>query len=234
MSRPLRRGLAPLLAGLLLGLAWPAPAFVPSAARIATALAKANRKAGRARPLELDVVVRIDEIEVAAGTWLTDPRGMGRLELHHQKGFDERHLLLFGNHLAARDGKALRNPHVLLPPLAWMQAGDATALLARLGSLGIATDQVALGYEGDHDCWVIGGRGGGPAAWIDMQTRAPVRLDWQGVRIWVGPDREEGGIRVPAWLEVEAADSDPVRLEIRGFRPTVVTPETFASAWLGS
>jgi len=225
-------GLACVWVALLLALAWPALAFVPRAARIATALAAANRKAGRDRPLALDVVVRIDEVEVARGTWVADPRGLARIELHHQKGFDERHLLRFGKYLASRDGKALKTPHVLLAPLAWMQSGDGTRLLARLAALGIPTDRVALGYEGDHDCWVIGGRGDGPAAWIDLQTRAPVRLDWHGVRIFFGPDREEDGIHVPAWLELEVEGSDPVRLEIRGVHPTVVPPGSFSTDWL--
>ena len=225
------RGL--LLAALLLGSAGAAAAYVPTAERIAGGLARANRKAHRGAPLQLQLGFLMDEIEVATGTLVSDPAGFARLELRHQKGFRERHLLRGGRYEASRDGARLAAPRPLLPPFPLLQAIDPDALLALLQQLGVETGRVELGYEGDHDCYVIGGRGGGPAVWVDQDDLEVVRVDLAGgTHLWMGPLREAGHLRLPSWIEVAEPGAETIRIEIRRVSTTKIQPGTFQDDWL--
>jgi hypothetical protein len=226
-----RAGLAALAA---LSLAAGAFAYVPPADRIARTVADANRVHGRARPLALDVVVRGEGDSVLArGTLLSTPAGAARLELAHAGGFVERQLRR-GRHLeASRDRAPLADPHPLLPPLWVLQADDGPSLQTRIAELGGDPDGVALGFEGDHDCYVLGGRTTEASYWVDQETLAPVRIDLPGgVRYRLGPMRSHGGIELPAWIALEAAGRPAVTLTIEGGRPDSPPPDAFGTEWL--
>lgn len=224
---------AALLAALAPLVADPAAAYVPPADRIAGAVAKANTKDGRNTGLRLEVAVLSGGVQVGQGELLTDPHGFARVELHHESGFVERHLLLGAQHLASRDGSALKDPRPLLPPFPLLQASSGGQLLAGLNALGVATQTVELGYEGSHDCYVIGGRSGGPALWVDEDTLEPVRMDLAGgVHFYFGPDRQDGDVRVPAWVQVEQNGAGPLRLEVRQVQATSLSPDSFQTSWL--
>ena len=61
---------------------------------------------------------------------------------------------------ASRDGQLLESARPFLPPFFLLQTNSASALTNRLLELGVRTGQAELGYEGEHDCYVIGGRDG--------------------------------------------------------------------------
>lgn len=231
-----RRLRGALLAGLgvLVALA-PALAFIPEAAPIARAAAKGNRVARRAQTLELDVTVRRAGVEepLARGTLLASPDSRARLRLRHRRGFEERQLRRSGGLSGARDGVLLDRPHPLLPPFWVWQARTGSRLLAELGELGGDPGRVAMGYDGAHDCYVLGGRPG-VSFWVDQDDLVVVRIDAAGgvtyrVGPTMGPDK---GVRVPAWIEVEAPGLPPTRLEVTGARPVTPDAGAFAPAWL--
>jgi hypothetical protein len=231
----LKRGRAALvaLAGLLLAAA--ALAYVPPIDRIARTVADANRVHGRSRPLALDIVVRGEgEAPLAKGTLLTTPAGAARLELAHAGGFVERQLRRGKELEASRDRAPLADPLPLLPPLWVLQAGDGAALQTRIAELGGDPDAIALGFDGDHDCYVLGGRSAEASYWVDQQSLAPVRIDLPGgVRYRLGPMRTQGGIELPAWITLEAPGRPAVTLAIEGARADASPPDAFASDWLG-
>ena len=80
---------------------------------------------------------------------------------------------------ASRDRAALADPHPLLPPLWVLQAGDGAALQTRIAELGGDPDAVALGFEGDHDCYVLGGR----SNIVPAETQETLRKTLPRVRI---------------------------------------------------
>lgn len=149
------------------------------------------------------------------------------------------------------------SPRPLLPPLFLLQASSPGALRRALLDLGAAPDRVDLGYVGEHDCYVLGGRGpepsgeparvatgggdgagGGrawspPALWVDQESLEAVRIvRGDGVRFELGPPVERGGATLPAWVEVRSPGSAPLRLEIRTARPAEPGPRSFSPAWL--
>ena len=170
------------LAGVFVLWAPPAgEAYVPSAEKIARAVARANQAAGRGEPLWADVTLRIGDAPdpspapaeegvpgadasaraaepVATGVLASHPTGLARLELRSRRGFVERHLLQGSEYRASRDGQVLSAPHPFLPPLFMLQAGSGEALQAALGSFGVSSAEVELGRIGDVDCYVLGGR----------------------------------------------------------------------------
>lgn len=231
----------PLLAALLLAAA--ASASVPSADRIADAVASANRAAGRADPLLFDVSLRIgDSPPVATGVLASHPTGLARLELRSHQGFVERHLLQGNAYKASRDGTLLRSPRPFLPPVFLLQAGSGAALRAALSSFGVASGEVALGFDGDHDCYVLGGRmprqPGSierplPSLWVDMDTFEVVRIDRRdGVRYRFGPERSFDGIRAPAWIAIESPDQTPARLDVERVVRADAPAAAFGTDWL--
>jgi hypothetical protein len=195
-----------LLAALALLGAAAALAYVPPAGRIAASVADANRLHGRAQPLALTVVVRGEgDVQLATGTLLSDPRGVARLELTHSTGFVERQLRRAKSLEASRDRERLPDPHPLLPPLWLLQASPGATLQTRIAELGGDPDAVALGFDGDHDCFVLGGRTAEASYWLDQESFAPVRIDLPGgVRYRLGPPVAGGGIELPAWITLEA------------------------------
>ena len=95
--------------------------------------------------------------------------------------------------------------------------------MASLLTLGVAAHQVALGYEGEHDCYVLGGRASSgaaapfprPALWVDQESLELVRFDrGDGVRFRLGSPASFGSIRLPSWIEISDSRGLPARLEI--------------------
>jgi len=235
-------------AGLALGAAlclaaWAAFAYVPPADRVARAVAETNRALGRARTLELRVSVeRVEGAEegepagaqeLAFGTLLTDPEGGARLEVQHASGFVERQLRRGKALEAVRDGSRIRSPHPLLPPLFLLQAEHGAVLQRRIAELGGSPDAVALGYEGDHDCFVLGGRDAPAAYWVDQESFVPVRIDLPGgVRYRLGPPISHGGIELPSTITIEAPGSSTLRMKIQEVRAAPAPPDAFDPSWL--
>lgn len=229
----MRPRVGPLLLALALLVAGRAVAYIPPVSRIATAVVGQNRKDGRTAGLRLQVAVLSGGVVVGQGELLTDPHGFARVELHHESGFVERHLLLGAQHLASRDGKPLADPRPLLPPIPILQASSAGQLLAGLTALGVQTGTVDLGHEGDHDCYVIGGRSGGPALWVDEDSLEPVRMDLAGgVHYFFGPNRQDDDVRIPAWIQVDQEGAGPLRLEVRAVQATSISSDAFDASWL--
>jgi hypothetical protein len=227
----------------LAGAAAPAGAVIPSAAKIAQAVADANRGAGRAGPVLLEITLTIgDGPAVADGVLATHPTGLARLELRSHRGFVERHLLQGNDHSASRDGEMIERPRHFLPPVFVLQATSGAALSAALGSFGIAADDAVLGRVGDFDCYVFGGRLPPsreraertlPSMWVDLESYEVVRIDGaDGVRYRFGPSQDFDGIRVPRWIAIEAPGEPPARLDIVGAAPANAPAAAFGSEWL--
>jgi hypothetical protein len=210
-------------------------AYVPPADRVARTVADANRVQGRARPLALDVVVRGGEGDalLAKGTLLSDPTGAARLELAHSAGFLERQLRRGTQLEASRDRTPLDDPHPLVPPFWVLQVADGASLQTRIAELGGDPDAVVLGFEGDHDCYVLGGRIREASFWVDQESLAPVRIDLPGgIRYRLGPLRTQAGVQLPAWIALEAPGRPAVTLAIEGVRTGPLPPDAFGAGWL--
>jgi hypothetical protein len=232
--------------GLVLALALVAPAawgVIPNAQKIADALARSNRKAGRGDPLIFEVTLRIGNSgTLASGTLASHPTGLARLELRSNQGFVERHLLQGSEYTASRDGQLLRSPRPFLPPIFLMQSTSGAALRAALSSFGISGGEVVLGLADDRDCYVLGGRlprspDGEerrlPSVWIDMESFELVRVDRRdGVRFSFGPSADFDGVRVPTWVTIEAPNQDPARLEVKRVARADAPAAAFGHDWL--
>jgi hypothetical protein len=224
----------------------PARAYFPSPPRIAAAVAEANREAGRPRVLEVGVALYRGSSEepVATGELLSAPGGLSRLELRSPRGDMERHLLRGKKLLASRDRSALDAPRPFLPPFFLLQAASGKALTASLLTLGVSAHEVALGYEGEHDCYVLGGRASSsraavlslrPALWVDQESLEPVRFDrGDGVRFRLGPSADFGSVRLPSWIEASDLHGFVGRLEVLGAREVSAAPESFHPGWLSA
>jgi hypothetical protein len=227
MSARAGAGLAVGLA-IAVSLAAAAWAAIPSARRVGEAIAGANREAGRAQPLWIELSLRDEAGEVAAtGRGILDPRGHARLELALQDGRTEIHERDPSGYRVTRDRVPVEHAPPLLPPSQLLQAGTETELAAALVALGGAPDRVDLGMDGASDCWVLGGRdpgpfeaNGRPSLWFDLTARRPVRIDeGPGVHFRLGPPARHGGVTFPAWIEVEAAGWPRWRMELQRVAP---------------
>jgi hypothetical protein len=235
---------AALLWALLSSL--PARAFIPPPERIATAVAAANRSAGRFRVLEVKVALYLggSEQPVATGELLSDPGGLSRLEIRSPEGIVERHLLRGGELLASRDRLPLDAPRPFLPPFFLLQAKTGGVLMASLRTLGVSAHEVALGYQGEHDCYVLGGRAPmsgvalsypQPALWVDQESLEPVRFDrGDGVRFRLGSFVAFGSVRLPSWIEVGDSRGFLARLEVLSAQQVSPSPGSFRRGWLSA
>lgn len=225
--------------------AWSAPAraVIPTAAKIAAAVAAANRSAGRSEPVLLDVTLTIgDGPPAATGVLATHPTGLARLELRSHLGFVERHLLQGNARSASRDGVMIDDPRHFLPPVFLLQARSGAALRAAFSSFGIAADEAVLGRVGDFDCYVFGGRLPRslerqerrlPSMWVDLESYEVVRIDGSdGVRYRFGPSQDFEGIRVPRWIGIEAPGEPSARLDIIRAAPANAPAAAFGLDWL--
>jgi hypothetical protein len=232
---------------LLAAAAWllspgPAAAATPSADKLAGAVAEANRKAGRAKALLLEVSLETpDGASSATGTLVTQPTGLARLELRGAEGL-ERHLLQGSQYAASLNGEMLDSPRPLLPPLFLLQADTGASLRAALASFGVAASETGLGLSDDRDCYVIGGRrpklAGGvasavPSFWVELGTfEAAVVERADGVRYRFGPQGTFDGVRMPRWVEITAPGASPLRLEIRRVARANAPAAAFGTSWL--
>ena len=209
-------------------------AYVPPADRIARAVADANRAQGRARLLSVRVTLEGEGGAVlASGTLLSDPRGAAQLEVTHTSGFVERQLRRGRALEASRDRAPLPDPHPLLPPLYLLQIDSGTTLQTRIAELGGSPEAVALGHDGDHDCFVLGGKGAEASFWVEQASYAPVRIDLAGgVRYRLGPARTQGGVALPAWITLESPGRAPLKMTLGEARPAPAPPGAFEPGWL--
>jgi len=234
MRRATRPGLAALCAALGLWIAAATLAYVPPADRVARAVADANRVRGRTHALAIRVSLRGEgDAVLGSGTLLSDPGGAARLEVRHASGFVERQLRRGRSLEASRDGAPLADPVPLLPPLFLLQTEQGATLQTRIAELGGSPDAIALGHEGDHDCYVLGGKNASASYWVDQETLAPVRIDLEGgVRYRLGPPRAQGGIELPAWIALEAPGRPALRMAIDEARAEAPGPDAFEPGWL--
>jgi len=251
-SAALRGARRASLLAVALGLAAAsASAVVPTAGKIVFHVARKNRDAGRAHPLELQVALRDDMGEtLGEGVLLTDPRGLARLELATRGGRVERHLMRGGEYQAATGGQRIPAPPPWLPPLFFLQAGSGDVLMSALISLGADPAERVLGRHEGEICWVVGGRdlpppanesaaqlgSAGPKAalWVTRDDFAVVRIDrLDGTRFLLGPLRDHGDARLPEWVRIERPGGPPARLEIRSARRARFDlASTFGMDWL--
>ena len=247
------RALALALAALAAGTA---AAAIPSAEKLTGAVAEANRKAGRAKPLLLEVTLRdASGGALATGTLASHPTGLARLELRTPEGL-ERHLLQGSQYAASRNGSLLDAPRPLLPPLFLLQADSGASLRAALASFGVVASASHLGLADDRDCFVIGERAprgapAGPAApapaapdppslapgipsiWLEIGSLDWVEIDGVGgIRYRLGPSASFEGVRMPRWVEVQAPGEAPLRLEIDRVARANAPAAAFGVEWL--
>jgi hypothetical protein len=220
-----------------------AGAGTPSSEKVAGAVAEANRKAGRAKPLLLDVSLGAGGGGPGAtGTLVTHPTGLARLELRGAGGL-ERHLLQGSQYAASLDGEIVDSPRPLLLPLFLLQADTGPSLRAALASFGVASSEIGLGLADDRDCYVLGGRGVRapgqvaaatvPSLWVELQSFEVVGIDRaDGVRYRLGPQGVFDGVRMPRWVEVEAPGQPPLRMEIHRVAKATAPAAAFGTGWL--
>lgn len=241
--RPTRAALAgiALLVGVLVlpVVAW---TYVPSADRIANAVAQVNRKAGRGKVLEIQVDLQMGNAEqvAASGVLLSDPDGVARLELRSPRGTVERHLMRGAGLRATRQGEFVDRPRPFLPPLFLLQASSSGALRTGLVELGARSSELDLGYDGAHDCYVFGGRD--PAGslqqpraslWVEQGSLATVRIDLPGgARFRFGPPARFGKISLPAWIDLHQGGARLGRLTVTGAASVRPPPGAFDPGWL--
>lgn len=250
----MRRALcAAALAALCCAIAAPAFAAIPLPETIARAAADASLAQGRTRAFAFAVKARPSLSEasspasgarsegspersssgvIAEGELLADPAGQVRLSLRHQDGFVERQLRRSGGLLAARDGERIEGPHPLAPPFWVLQASTGGALLARLGELGGDPARVELGYDGEHDCYVLGGRQGGASIWVDKDTQQVVRIDLgDGTKYRFLAWSMRDGAQLPGRIELETPVLSFV-LELTSAAPATPAADAFSESWL--
>ena len=196
------------LAAIGLVAALPVLATVPSPERIADATAATNGDAHRAQPLRLDLRVQIGERpSVAAGILLSDPAGRVRLELRGGEGLVERHLMLGGQTLAARNGALLEDHRFFLPPLYVLQADKGDGLRQALEGLDVDVDRVGLAPCGEEDCLVLGDVGREiprrpPPAVLGIEAYEQVRALHDQIAA-----AEAAGVSLEDWRESLAAEA---------------------------
>jgi hypothetical protein len=220
----------------------PAAAGTPSSDKLAGAVAEANRKAGRAKPLLLEVSLRVgDAPPSATGTLATHPTGLARLELRGSEGL-ERHLLQGNRYAASRDGEILTAPRPLLPPLFLLQEDTGSALRAALASFGVAASEIGLGLADGRDCYVFGGRKPQipgqfapylPLLWVELGSFEIVAVDRaDGARYRFGPSGKFDGVSMPRWIEILTPGELPARLEIQRVAKANAPAAAFGQDWL--
>jgi hypothetical protein len=220
----------------------PALAGAPAADKLADAIADTNQKAGRAKPLLIDVSLRIgDAAPSATGTLATHPTGLARLELRGPEGL-ERHLLQGNQYAASRDGVIVAAPSPLLPPLFLLQEDSSATLRAALASFGVAASEVGFGLADDRDCYVIGGRRPRipgdlapmpPLLWVELGSFEIVAVDRaDGTRYRFGPAGKFDGVVMPRWIEIAVPGAPTARLEVQRVAKASAPAAAFGREWL--
>jgi hypothetical protein len=210
----------------------PALAHIPAPETVARAAADTSRGQGRARAFTFAVSVRTspEAAPIARGELLADPRGSVRIELQHEGGFVERQIRQPGGLAASRDGEPLDAPHPLAPPFWLLQAATGGELLARLGELGGDPSQIALGYDGARDCYVLGGATA--SIWIDKDSYQVARVDLaDGTKLRFLAWATISGAVLPSRIEIETP-ALTFQLELTNAAPATPAADAFADAWL--
>lgn len=252
-----------LVGGAVLGLLLPGltvRAFVPEPERVGVAITRANIKAQRNQPLQLQLAIRVGGGPVVAqGELETQPSGLARLELRGAGGLRERHLLHMRGHAAARNGQPLDEPRAMLPPFFLLQAGSLGSLQSSLQGFGIDPLLVGLAPCGPENCYVLGDPtrvpplpedsepseetppavlskpvpGSFGSLWVEKENFQARRMRSPGgTRVEFGPEAAFGKIAVPAWFEVREPERDPVRFEIQGVSKSRLSPADFTVEWV--
>ncbi len=224
-----------------LATALPVAAAIPSAEKMADAVAKTNESSGRDGALLFEVTLSVEDREMARGILATHPTGLARLELRQESGLVERHLLQSNEYWVSRDGELIAEFHAFLPPVFLLQASSGEALTAALRSYGVSPRAGALGRMGNRDCYVFGGRVHGspgeepllPSLWIDLVSYEPLRIVRDdGVEYRLGPPTLFDRIRVPTWIEIVEPGGLRARLEVRGVSQANAPAASFQLDWL--
>ncbi len=252
-----------LVVGAVFGLLLPGlavRAFVPEPERVGIAIARANIKAQRNQPLQIQLAIRVGGGPVVAqGELETQPSGLARLELRGAGGLRERHLLHTRGHAAARNGEPLDEPRAMLPPVFLLQAGSLVSLQRSLQGFGIDPLLVGLAPCGPENCYVLGDPTRVPpvpegaesseetppavlsepvpesfgSLWVEKENFQARRMRSPGgTRVEFGPEAAFGKIAVPAWFEVREPERDPVRFEIQGVSKSRLSPADFTVEWV--
>lgn len=230
------------VAGLALALLLdgPAGAYLPGVEPVARTAAKQNRAAERSQPVRVAFEVRYakdgkEAAPLASGHLLASPDGVAGMELVRPNGSVERQARHSGGLRATRGGSLVADPRPVLPPLWLLQSGNGSRLLGRLAELGGDPRAMALGYDGPHDCYVLGGRAGGPAVWIDLESFTVARIDVSGgVTYRFGPEKGGNSIRMPGWIEVESPGEPTFRLDLGTPSAAPADAPELSAAWLAS
>lgn len=223
---------AVVFAAALAGSPRAALAHIPAPDTVARAAADRSRGQGRARAFTFAVSVRtsIEAAPIARGELLADPSRGVRIALLHVEGFAERQIRQPAGLAASRDGEPLDAPHPLAPPFWLLQAATGGELLARLGELGGDPSQIALGYDGARDCYVLGGAGA--SIWIDKDSYQVARVDLaDGTKLRFLAWATSSGAVLPTRIEVETP-ALTFQLELTNAAPATPAADAFADAWL--
>ncbi|MGE4649278.1 MAG: hypothetical protein AAEJ53_00185 [Myxococcota bacterium] len=230
---------AALLLVVVAGLGPVAEGVVPPPERVAGAVADANRAAGRAQPLRIEVQLRVEGSPPSDGVLISYPTGSAQLVVRDAEGSVERHLRRGSEYTIRRNGVPEQVFHRLLPPIFLLQADSGRSLRSELEGLGADADALSLGRLDDRDCHVLGGRPdprrfgleGTPASlWSDLQTHEPVRvITREGVSYLLGPPTLFEPLRLPAWVEILEPGGFRAVLEVKGAAPADVAPAGFSS-----
>lgn len=215
-------------------LALPSAAHSPTGQRVTSQLIDKNRAAGRTQALSLRVSLQLgpQQTVVASGTLDTHPNGNARLELSNAEGIVERHLSRRGVVSASRDGREVSNPRPFLAPLPLLQLESPIAYRDQLGGRSLG-EPVALGYVGQHDCYILGNKRNGSALWVDLESLDPVQVrNAAGVAFELGPYRPFGQVVLPTWIQSGDGGSFESRLVIESVEMATLPPDAFQSSWL--
>ena len=195
-----RPGLGRMLVVLLFLIGFSAEAYLPSPDRIYQAIAATNRADGRGESLRLSLTLQIgDRPGVATAELISHPSGLARIELRGGEGLLERHLLQGEQVWVSRNGEAVEDPRIFLPPLFLLQAKSGEMVRNVLETLSVQADAIGLATCGDEDCLLIGD----PARAIARPEPPPIR----GVEAWEAA-RADGISEAASELELDAV-SEP-------------------------
>ncbi len=255
---PLALGLL-LCGAVTTGAVEPALARAPAPEVVAEATARVQQRARRSAPTQFRVTVwalprapasdgaaddtahavntfertAAEMTRVARGRLRVTPEGRARLEVEWRDGGIERQLRRGAQFGAAKNGVRLTRPLPVLPPLWLLQTIRAELLLEQLAALGGDPTRLQLGYDGDHDFFVLGGRSGGAALWIDREDFVLRRITLApGLHYRFGPVAE-GGVW-PAWFEVEAPGLRALRVELESPEAAAPGAWNFDPGWLAN
>ena len=216
-----------LLVLLALGAAGSVWAYLPSPERIYRAMAAANKADGRDGAFQMTLRLQIgDRPGVATAELISHPSGLARIELRGAGGLLERHLLQGDTLTVSRNGQAVEDPRIFLPPLFLLQARSGSVVQSMLETLSVDVESWGLTPCGEADCLLIGD----PSQAIERPTPPPLRgLDaWAASRARRSVPTDGGRGEAEADLDAQALEKgdsmtparvwvETGRYEVRGY-----------------